>query len=404
MPTTNLLSVEQAQDLLLSQLKPIAATETISLAVASWRVLASDVKSNIELPPANLSMMDGYAVASDGELGQNRCFTLTQSISAGEAAEKPFNAGEAARIFTGAQLPAGADTVVMQEHVSINGQQVCLQRPYKKGQHIRWQGEEIHIGQVLLQAGCRLTPAAIGLCASVGLDRLPVFRNITVALLVTGSELVAPGQPLTSGKIYNANLYLLEALLRANGFNVVNMGIVPDTLQDTVNRLKDAADFDAIITTGGVSVGDKDFVKAAVDQLGHINAWRVRMKPGKPFAFGCVGQTPFFGLPGNPVAAFTCFYLFALPALRRLQGLPDMKIEAEPVTADFYFTAGERREYLRARLITQLGQRIAQIYPNQGSAVLASTVWAEGFVVVPEGNTVKPGDRIAFISFNQFRQ
>lgn len=401
---SQLLTVEQAQENLLSQLTVCVQSENCSLRVASWRVLSKDIVSSIESPPANLSMMDGYALAIGDDLGTGQIFTVTQRIPAGSTPTEALKTGQAARIFTGAMLPEGTDTVVMQEATEITAEGIRVTIPLKAGQHIRYKGEEIQVGQTLLKAGSRLSPAAIGLCASVGIAQLPVYRTLSVALLVTGSELVEPGTPLASGQIYNSNLYLLESLLRAHGFNVVSMGVVADTLSDTVNRLRDAADFDAIISTGGVSVGEEDHVRDAVNQLGHIDSWRVRMKPGKPFTFGRVLETPFFGLPGNPVAAFTCFHLFALPALRRLQGLPDMAIQAEPVTADFSFTAGDRREYLRARLITQLGQRVAQIYPNQGSAVLASTVWAEGFIQVQEGTSIKPGDRVAFIPFSQFRQ
>jgi molybdopterin molybdotransferase len=402
---SQLITVEQAQEKLLSQLSVCVQSESCSLRVASWRVLSEDIVSRIESPPANLSMMDGYALATGIDLSSNQIFKVTQRIPAGSASTEPLKTGQAARIFTGAMLPEGADTVVMQEMTqNETTDTVRVNIPIKLKQHIRYKGEEIQVGQTLLKAGSRLSPAAIGLCASVGIAQLPVYRTLSVALLVTGSELIEPGNPLASGQIYNSNLYLLESLLRAHGFNVVSMGVVADTLTDTVSRLRDAADFDAIISTGGVSVGEEDHVRNAVTQLGYIDAWRVRMKPGKPFTFGRVFETPFFGLPGNPVAAFTCFHLFALPALRRLQGLPDMAVQAEPVTADFEFAAGDRREYLRARLITQLGQRVAQIYPNQGSAVLASTVWAEGFIQVQEGTTIKPGDRVAFIPFSQFRQ
>jgi len=400
----DLLTVEQAQEKLLSQLTLCSTPDQCSLHVASWRVLSQDIISNIESPPANLSMMDGYALALSNSFSEGQTFKVTQRIPAGSVPTEALKTGEAARIFTGAMLPEGADTVVMQEQTQQVGDVLSLTSPARQKQHIRFRGEEIQIGQTLLKKGTRLTPAAIGLCASIGIAQLPVYRTLTVALLVTGSELVEPGKSLSAGQVYNSNLYLLEALLRAHGFNVVNMGVVADTLSDTVKRLKEASDFDAIITTGGVSVGEEDHVRNAVEQLGHIDAWRVRMKPGKPFAFGRVGNTPFFGLPGNPVAAFTTFHLFVLAALRRLQGLPDIEIMAEPVTADFSFTAGDRREYLRARLITQLGQRVAQIYPNQGSAVLASTVWAEGFIQVQEGTSIKPGDRVAFIPFSQFRQ
>lgn len=404
MAPSDLLTVEQAQDILLSQLNAIAGIEEASLHIANWRVLAEDIISPIELPPANLSMMDGYAIAHGTSLTAGTSIKTTQRITAGEYSNTPLQAGEAARIFTGAKLPENTQTVVMQEQVTVHQEHIQLLTQQKENQNIRWQGSEVTSGQILLKKGTRLSPACIGLCASVGIAKLRVYRTLSVALLITGDELIEPGLPLSEGKIYNANEFLLEALLRAHGFNVTSLGVTADSLEDTVTRLRDAANFDAIITTGGVSVGEADYVKAAVEQLGHLDAWRVRMKPGKPFTFGRVNHTPFLGLPGNPVAAFTCFHLFVLPALRRLQGLPELDIQAEPVTADFAFTAGDRREYLRARVMTQLGQRVAQIYPNQGSAVLASTVWADGFIQVAEGTSIKPGDRVAFISFNQFRQ
>lgn len=401
---SSLLTVEQAQEQLLSQLDLLAQSESCSLHEACWRVLSEDITSNIDSPPCNVSMMDGYAIALNTTPSNEHIFKVTQRVPAGSVPTQALKEGETARIFTGAMLPPGADTVIMQEATELTPEGIRVTIPIKAGQHIRYKGEEIKAGQTLLKAGTRLSPAAIGLCASVGIAQLPVYRTLSIALLVTGSELVEPGMPLAAGQIYNSNLYLLESLIRAHGYNVVCMGIVADTLSDTVNCLRNAAHFDAIISTGGVSVGEEDHVRNAVNQLGHIDSWRVSMKPGKPFTFGRVLETPFFGLPGNPVAAFTCFHLFALPALRRLQGLTDMIIEAEPATADFNFRAGDRREYLRARLVTQLGQRVAQIYPTQGSAVLASTVWAEGFIEVQEGTSIKPGDRVAFIPFNQFRQ
>lgn len=398
-----LLTVEQAQDALLAELNPIAQTELCSLHVATWRILSQPIISPINVPQNNLSMMDGYAIAAK-TINTHQPIKVTQRIAAGEVSQIPLPPGEAARIFTGATLPPHSDTIVMQEHVNLVEEGIVLQQPIQQGQFVREASSDIHMGQTLLSKGTRLSPSAIGLCASIGLDQIQVYRPLTIALLVTGSELVEPGNPLTPGKTYNANLYLLESLLRAHGFTVVSLGIVADNLNDTISRLTDASAFDAIITTGGVSVGEEDHVRHAVTQLGAVEGWRVRMKPGKPFAFGHVLSTPYFGLPGNPVSAFATFHLFVLPALRRLQGLPHIAIEPEHVIADFTFKANDRREYLRAKTFKQLGKTIAQIHPNQASSALIATTWATGFIQVQEGESIKPGDLVPFIPFNDFRQ
>lgn len=398
-----LLTVEQAQEALLSQLTPIAQTELCSLHVATWRILSQPITSTINVPQNNLSAMDGYAVNAQST-PINQPIKVTQRIAAGEISNTPLTNGEAARIFTGAMLPPNSDSVIMQEHVNIVDDCIIVKDSIQIGQHVRRASSDIHTGQILLNQGARLSPAAIGLCASIGLDQLPVYRPLTIALMVTGSELVEPGNPLAPGKTYNANLYLLESLLRSHGFTVVSLGIVADNLTETVARLTDAAAFDAIITTGGVSVGEEDHVRNAVSQLGSVDGWRVRMKPGKPFAFGHVLNTPYFGLPGNPVSAFTTFHLFVLPALRKLQGLPHITLEPEQVIADFSFHATDRREYLRARTFKQLGKTMAQIHPNQVSSALISTVWANGFIQIQEGEKISPGDSVPFIPFNDFRQ
>lgn len=404
MSPTPPLTVEEARQQLLDNLNPCMPTQHLSLHVATWRVLAEPIISSLMMPPATLSMMDGYAVNSQ-QVSPDRPIPVSARIAAGQTPAASLAEGSACRIFTGAMLPEGADCVIMQEDTSqVDEGHIRLLKPAVTGQHLRRQGEELMPGDQVLAAGQRLTPAAIGLCASLGKAEVCVYRTLTVALLATGSELTDPGNPLAPGKVYNANLYMIESLLRANGFDVTTLGTVADDLEETVARLQDAADFDAIITTGGVSVGEEDHVRTAVNQLGAITTWQVRMKPGKPFAFGNVKGVPFFGLPGNPVSAYTTFHLFALPALRKLQGLPDMDLQTEPVTADFSIQAGPRREYLRARIATQLGQRIATLYPNQGSAVLASTVWADGFVIVDSHQQVKPGDRVPFLPFTQFRQ
>lgn len=400
----SLLSVEQAQTQLLTQLNSIATQETCSLHVATWRILAEAIISPVGIPVNDLSMMDGYAVNSQNT-DFNQTLEISQRIAAGDVPKDALTTGTVARIFTGAMLPEGADCVVMQEqtHLTSDGR-VSVKQPPSAGQHVRPAHSEIHAGQQLLAAGTRLNPQAIALCASVGISQLSVYRPLTVGLLVTGSELIEPGEPLTTGKTYNANLYLIESLLRSCGYEVASLGVVPDDLAATKQRLIDAASFDAIISTGGVSVGEEDHLRQAVSELGHIEAWKVRMKPGKPFAFGQVKQTPYFGLPGNPVSAFATFHLFVLPALRRLQGLADLPFEPERLPADFSIQVGDRREYLRAKVINHGGVRQLQIHPNQNSSVLASTVWADGFAIVDEGKHINAGDMVSFIPFHSFRQ
>lgn len=401
---TSLLSVEQAQTQLLTQLNSIATQESCSLHVATWRILAEAIISPVGIPFNDLSMMDGYAVNSQNT-DFNQALEISQRIAAGDVPKYPLTLGSSARIFTGAMLPEGADCVVMQEqtHLTSDGRVSVKQAPCT-GQHVRPAHSEIHAGQQLLAAGTRLNPQAIALCASVGISQLSVYRPLTVGLLVTGSELIEPGEPITTGKTYNANLYLIESLLRSYGYEVTSLGVVPDDLAATKQRLIDAASFDAIISTGGVSVGEEDHLRQAVSELGHIEAWKVRMKPGKPFAFGQVKQTPYFGLPGNPVSAFATFHLFVLPALRRLQGLADLPFEPERLPADFSIQVGDRREYLRAKVINHGGMRRLQIHPNQNSSVLASTVWADGFAIVDEGKHINAGDMVSFIPFHSFRQ
>lgn len=402
--TSTLLSVEQASEQLLSQLDTQAQTELCSLHVATWRVLAENVISPVGIPVNHLSMMDGYAVCAQ-EIQPHQPYPISQRVAAGEVSQQPLASKTVARIFTGAMLPPNADTVVMQEHAQYtDDQQIIFTSNIEPGQYVRHAHSEVQPRQQLLTKGTRLTPQAVALCASVGIPQLLVYRPLTIGLLVTGSELVEPGQPLTTGKTYNANLYLIESLLRAHGYDVASLGIVPDNLAATKQRLLDATSFDAIITTGGVSVGEEDYVRRAVSELGHIDAWKVRMKPGKPFAYGHVQATPYFGLPGNPVSAFATFHLFVLPALKKLQGLTEPTLTPEFVIADFDFSAGDRREYLRAKIVHQNQKRYAQIHPNQNSSVLGSTVWADGFVPVDEGTHIRVGDIVSFIPFNAFRQ
>ena len=404
MSVNHLLTVEEAQAQLRSDI-PNTQARIIStdLEQSEGKVLAQGLICPIDLPTADLSMMDGYAVDSADTITTN-IFPVTQRIAAGNTATALIK-GSVARIFTGAMLPEGANAVVMQEDTTqLSDNRIQCTSIIHSGLNVRRLGSELTQGQSLLTGGTRLTPAALSLCASVGIHQLSTFRPLNIALLTTGSELVNPGHPLQTGQTYNSNQYLLGALLREHGFEVTAMGIVADNLQSTIDTLRTAAQYDVIISTGGVSVGEEDHVRHAVQTLGHIDAWRVKMKPGKPFAYGKVGEIPFFGLPGNPVSAFSTFHLFVLPTLQRLQGLKERPITPLPVMAEFDFNASPRREYLRARLVAEDQQLKATIFSNQNSSVIASVQWADGFAVIQEDKRVHSGDIIPFIPFSAFKQ
>jgi molybdopterin molybdotransferase len=305
-----------------------------------------------------------------------------------------------ARIFTGAPVPPGADTVVMQEDTESGEGVVRITHSPKVGDHIRRAGEDIRSGQTVLSPGTRLGPAQLGVVASVGATHLQVYRRLKVAVFFTGDEIVMPGHPLPAGRIYNSNRATLLALLGRLGVEVVDLGQVPDRLEATVAVLEQAGrEADVVVTTGGVSVGDEDHVKAAVERLGRLDMWKVAMKPGKPLAYGRVGETDFVGLPGNPVSAFVVYTLFVRPFLLARMGA----LSASPLTftvpaAFAWPKPGKRREFLRARL--EAGRAV--IYPNQSSGVLTSVAWAEGLVDVPDGVTVQPGDPVRFLPLGEW--
>jgi len=398
-----MMSFDEARRFLLERARSISGTETVATGEALGRVLAQTQRSAINVPPAHNSAMDGYAVtAADVAAEGDTRLPVTQRIAAGSTG-RPLARGTAARIFTGAPIPPGADAVVMQERCISEDDEVIIRGAVRVGDNIRRAGEDIAEGDELLAAGTKLRPQEMGLAASVGLAQLPVYRRLRVATFSTGDELVTPGEPLAEGKIYNSNRFTLLGLLAGLNCAVVDLGSVPDTFQATRDALSRAADeADLIITSGGVSVGEEDHVKAALDALGKVDMWRVAMKPGKPLAFGDVTGTPFLGLPGNPVSAFATFVLFARPFLLRCQGVADVLPRLLSAKAGFEWPKpGPRREFLRARLEAAPGGAQAAIYPKQGSGVLTSTVWADGLVVVPEGQTVARGDSVEFIPFNE---
>jgi molybdopterin molybdotransferase len=404
-----MLTVREALDFLMGAARPLAEIETVSTLQANGRVLAADQRSQLDVPPADNTQMDGYAVrAADCASGAAR-LPVSQRIPAGHVGQ-PLQPGTAARIFTGAMIPPGADAVVMQEACEVDGDLVQVNAAPQAGAWIRRAGEDIRAGSVILPAGTLLRAQEMGLAASVGLAELPVLRRPRVAVFFTGDELAMPGEPLAPGAIYNSNRYTLRGLLENLGCEITDYGIVPDTLQATRETLRAAAaGHDLIITSGGVSVGEEDHIKPAVEAEGRLNMWQIAVKPGKPLAFGEVsrngnaGDSAFFlGLPGNPVSSFVTFLLFVRPFIRRLAGMAGMS-DAAPagfmLRADFAWPKADRRnEFLRARINANGG---LDLFPNQGSGVLTSTVWGDGLIDNPPGQTIAPGDLVRFLPFNQ---
>lgn len=400
---SSLISVDEAIDRLLAAARSVTDTETVPTLAALGRVLAQSQVSPLAVPPADNSAMDGYAVRSvDLAAGLMR-LPVSQRILAGSVGEA-LAPGTAARIFTGASIPPGADAVVMQEQTTVEEGFVLIHEPVAAGTHIRREGEDIAIGATVLSAGTRLLPQHLGLAASVGLAALPVVRRLRVATFFTGDELVEPGAPLAPGKIYNSNRYTINGLLAALGCEVIDLGTVADDLQATMDVLAEGArQADAIVTSGGVSVGEADYVKSAVERLGRLDLWRIAVKPGKPLAFGEVAGKPFLGLPGNPVSVFVTFCLFARPFLLRMQGVQAVLPESFPVEADFDWPRPDkRREFLRARLVGGKDAAVrAEIYPNQGSGVLTSTVWGSGLIDVPAATPIRRGQTVRYIPFSE---
>lgn len=393
---------EEALYYLLSQVEITKKTETIPIHSALGRVLAESIYADVNVPPHNNSNMDGYALHSF-DLEQNSVLPISQRIPAG-VDPKPLKPGTAARIFTGAPIPEGANMVVMQEETApeADNQIRIIAKETKPQQNIRFLGEDIAIGDEILKQGAKLRPQDLGLAASIGIASVSVFKPLTIATFTTGNELLEPGEKPQKGKIFNANRYVLSGLIPALGFELIDLGCVEDTLPGTIEAMKQAASVaDVVVTTGGVSVGEEDHIKPAMEQLGSLDMWKVKMKPGKPLAYGKIGDTPFIGLPGNPVSAFATFNLFARPYLLKMQGANELKAKPIWLPADFEWgEPGFRREFARAKLVNKNQKTYVQIYPQQGSGVLTSTVWAEGFVVIPEDSTVTAGDKVAFYPFN----
>jgi molybdopterin molybdotransferase len=410
-PRTPLKPLDAALAELLGYATGLLGVESVSTFDADARVLVQDIVSGLQVPSLDNSSMDGYAVrCADVLTAGSTALPVTQRIAAGSVGA-PLKPMSVARIFTGAPIPPGADAVVMQEDCELVpvadadvAPQVRIKVVPTPGQWIRRAGEDVTLGAVVLSKGTRLTPAALGLAASIGMDVLSVARRPRVALFSTGDELVMPGAvapaQMKPGTIYNSNRYFLRALLVRLGCDVTDLGIVPDQLAATVDALKSAAQtHDLILTSGGVSVGEEDHIKPAVQSLGTLNLWQIAIKPGKPFAYGQVQNAHFIGLPGNPVSSFVTFLLLVRPFLLTLQGVTDVVPDALAATAHFSWPkADKRQEFLRVRSNAAGG---LDLFPNQSSGVLTSAVWGDGLVDNPAGQTIAHGDVVRFLPFSE---
>jgi molybdopterin molybdotransferase len=416
-PRPPMLSTAEALAILLAAARRVDGVETIDTLDAAGRILATAVVSPLDVPPMHTSSMDGYALRASDLAGASQASGVTlqvsQRVPAGGVA-KPLAAGTAARIFTGATVPPGADTVVMQEMANVAEGGVTFAQPAPAGEWITQQGADIRRGSVILPAGTRLTPQALGLAASVGCAALEVVRKVRVAVFFTGDELTMPGEPLRAGAIYNSNRFTLRGLLGKLGCEVTDLGIVADRLDATRETLRRAAhEHDLILTCGGVSVGEEDHVKPAVEAEGRISMWQIAMKPGKPLAFGAVrrgaarreletkdaNEAFFIGLPGNPVSSFCTFLLFVRPFILRLAGVDAVEPRVYSMRADFTMKKGDRRnEFLRARVNEAGG---LDVFGNQSSAVLTSTVWGDGLIDNPPDHAISAGETVRFIPFSE---
>ena len=398
-----LTPVEAAIEHLLSTAKPITETIEVPVQDALGYVLAQDQISTIDVPPADNSAMDGYAFcAEDLNAEFETTLPVSQRIPAGTA-PKPLIKGSAARIFTGAEIPSSADSVVMQESCTVVSGNVTLPANCTAGDNVRPKGQDIASGSCLLSKGHRLKPQDLGLLTSVGIAKVSVYRKLKIAVLSTGDELIEPGLALEGGQIYNSNRYTLAGLVKAMGWELIDLGIVLDERMACEKALIAASQqADCIITSGGVSVGEEDYIKACVEKLGTLDLWKLAIKPGKPFAFGDVGGVPFMGLPGNPAAVFVTFTIVARPYLLTLQGAVDVMPIAISVKAGFSKARPARRqEYLRAKLSVTKGVAVAELTGNQSSGVLSTASLGNGFAIHGLGKTIEEGGLVDFIFFNE---
>ncbi|PQJ97385.1 molybdopterin molybdotransferase MoeA [Chromatium okenii] len=396
------LTKQEAIDFLLAHVTPITASEIIPLDAALGRVLAAPLTSASAVPSWDNSAMDGYAIRHADLATHDGQLLVTQRIPAG-ATGVALESGTAARIFTGAPIPAGADTVVVQEICERNGDQVRIPLDCKAGANIRRVGEDVRAGAEIIAAGTRLTAAHLGLVAAVGVAQVTVYQRLRVAILTTGDELAQPGEPLQPGQIYNANQFLLSGLLRGLGCEVVEIGSVADTREATIAALqRGAREADLILASGGVSVGEEDHLKPAIEEIGTLELWNINIRPGKPVAFGTIAGTPVLGAPGNPVSLFVTFCLFARPVVLRRQGIVgDLAPRVLKIRAGFEWPKPDKRtEFHRARLQPGAdGELEVAVFPTRSSAVLSSLTWADGLIEIAPGRVIASGDLVDFLPF-----
>lgn len=396
-----LMPIEQALDTLLAIATGRIRPETVSLDAADGRVVLDDIHAAVDVPPWPNSAMDGYALCSaDQQTGRE--FEVSQRIPAGVAPE-PLTPGTVARIFTGAPIPDGADAVVMQENCVVSNRRIQISQAVVAGENIRRRGADVRAGSLLLSAGHRLRPADLGLLAATGVTHVTVGRRPRVALITSGDELKKPGQPLAPGQIYDSNRPVLSALLSRLGLEVLDMGNMPDNREQTEQLLqKAAAQADCIVSSGGVSAGEEDHVRAAVQARGRLDVWKLALKPGKPFAFGQLGEALFFGLPGNPVSAYVTFLVLVRPTLLRLCGARQPELMQLMLPAGFDApVSGSRQEYLRVRLQAGDGSTPPRLLPlaDQSSGILSSVAHADGLAIVPPFSSVSSGQLLRFLPF-----
>lgn len=404
----SLMPIDQALAIISKSVTVVKETEVIPLDQALGRVLCGEQVSEMNVPPADNSAVDGYVIHAD-DYEEGKAFRVSQRITAGSVPQ-PLEAGTVARIFTGAEVPENGNAVFMQEDSEVlertDGQEslVKLSGPVSAQKNIRPRGQDITKGQRVLSAGHRLLPQDQGLLASIGIDKVSVYRRLKVAVISTGDELVEPGAIVSPGQIYNSNRYTLKGLISGLGMECLDFGIVEDNPQKTEETLKKAAaEADCVITSGGVSVGQEDHVKASVEKLGAIDLWKLAIKPGKPLAFGHIAKTPFIGLPGNPAAVFITFVLVARPFLLSSQGA----VFRAPLSYKLPLLqsvgkAGKRQDYRRAQLVTdEAGNLSIDLFPNQSSGVLTSISWADGLAVFPVDQTFDIGDQVEFIPLSE---
>lgn len=393
-----MLSVDQAKQQILDTAALKVGTESVPLFEALNRRLAEDILSPIDVPPADNSAMDGIGINSADCQPNSNTLVISQRIAAGDAPQ-PLVAGTAARIFTGAEIPAGADTVEIQENCEFADGSVSFNTSPESGKNIRRRGQDIEAGSLVLNKGCLLRSQEMGLLASIGIGHVPVYQKLRVGVFSTGDELVEPGLPLQEGQIYNSNRYTLAGMIQESGCDFVDLGKVEDSLEATIDLLKSSASkVDVLVSSGGVSVGEEDHVKPAVEAVGSLSLWKIALKPGKPLAVGEVEGTPFFGLPGNPVSSFATFLLFVKPFLGFCGGAEKTELSWIQVPANFERKQVSREEYLRVRLV----EGKAELFANQSSGVLSSVSWSTGLVRQKIGESIEKNSNVDYLPFTNF--